>query len=86
MVRIAQTAFTDWRSLRWENRIMWDWMPNMEQHIAEEDDRRAVARRLFRALCAQYPHRYIALIQPHDAASARLPAPAFTAVEAQATP
>ena len=64
---------------------MWDWVPNMEQHIAEEDDRRA-ARRLFQALCALYPNRYIALVQPHDAASVGPPAPAFIAVEAQATP
>jgi hypothetical protein len=53
----------------------------MEQHIAEEDDRRAVARRLFQAWCALHPDRYIALIQPHDAASARLLTPAFTAVK-----
>ena len=58
----------------------------MEQHTAEEDERRAVARRLFQALCALYPDRYILLVQPHDAWSAPPPASAFTAVEAQATP
>ena len=30
------------------------------------EDRRVVARRLFDALCAQYPDKYIALIQPRD--------------------
>jgi hypothetical protein len=29
-------------------------------------DRRVVARRLFDALCAQYPDKYIALIRPRD--------------------
>jgi hypothetical protein len=30
--------------------------------------KRAIARRLFDALCAQYPEKYVALIQPTDAA------------------
>jgi hypothetical protein len=30
------------------------------------EDRSVVARRLFDALCAQYPDKYIALIQPRD--------------------
>ena len=30
------------------------------------EDRGVVARRLFDALCAQYPDKYIALIQPRD--------------------
>ena len=30
------------------------------------EDRSIVARRLFDALCAQYPDKYIALIQPRD--------------------
>jgi hypothetical protein len=30
------------------------------------EDRSIVARRLFDALCAQYPDKYIALIQPGD--------------------
>ena len=34
------------------------------KHMIE--DRRVVARRLFGALCAQYPDKYIALIQPRD--------------------
>jgi hypothetical protein len=42
----------------------------MTQH-AESEDRRIVARRLFDALCAQYPDKYIALIQPRDLADDR---------------
>ena len=34
------------------------------KHMIE--DRSVVARRLFDALCAQYPDKYIALIQPRD--------------------
>ena len=30
----------------------------------EIEERRAIARRLFDALCAQFPSNYIALIQP----------------------
>jgi hypothetical protein len=30
------------------------------------EDRSAIALRLFVALCAQYPDKYIALIQPRD--------------------
>jgi hypothetical protein len=30
------------------------------------EDRSAIASRLFLALCAQYPDKYIALIQPRD--------------------
>jgi len=47
--------------------------------LAEIDDRRAVARRLFDALCAQYPDKYIALIQPRDVANELLPAPKTSA-------
>jgi hypothetical protein len=43
--------------------------------VAEIVDRHAVARRLFDALCVQYPDKYIALIQPPDVASDPLPAP-----------
>ena len=35
------------------------------RHEATED-RSAIALRLFVALCAQYPDKYIALIQPRD--------------------
>ena len=34
------------------------------KHMIE--DRRVAARRLFDALCTQYPDKYIALIQPRD--------------------
>ena len=43
------------------------------------DDQRAIARRLFEALCAKYPERYIALIQPRDTAADGLSAPDLTA-------
>jgi hypothetical protein len=33
------------------------------------EDRSAIALRLFVALCAQYPDKYIALIQPRDNAN-----------------
>jgi hypothetical protein len=46
-----------------------------------QNDRRAVAMRLFKALCAK---KYIALIQPRDANADRLPAPDLTAVESSA--
>jgi hypothetical protein len=39
----------------------------------ERINRRAVAKRVFEALCAQHPDNYIALIQPSD--PARMPAP-----------
>ena len=56
----------------------------MEQHLAEEDDRRDVARRLFKALCALYPDRYIALVEPRDVASDRLLALELPTVDAPA--
>jgi hypothetical protein len=37
----------------------------MSRHESAED-RSAIALRLFIALCAQYPDKYIALIQPRD--------------------
>ena len=39
------------------------------KHMIEDrriEDRRVVAHRLFDALCAQYPDKYIALIQPRN--------------------
>jgi hypothetical protein len=30
------------------------------------DDRRAIAKRVFDALCEKYPEKYVALIQPRD--------------------
>jgi hypothetical protein len=34
-----------------------------------EKDRREIAKRIFDALCAQYPEKYVALIQPRDPAA-----------------
>jgi hypothetical protein len=34
---------------------------------AETERRRLVARRVFEALCAQYPEKYVALVQPGNA-------------------
>jgi hypothetical protein len=53
---------------------------------AEIEDRRVVARRLFDALCAQFPDKYIALIQPRDGADDRIPAPDLTAGNAPPAP
>jgi hypothetical protein len=38
----------------------------MSQRPARTEERRVIAKRLFDALCAQYPDKYIALIQPRD--------------------
>jgi hypothetical protein len=35
---------------------------------AETEDRRVVARRVFDALCARFPDKYVALIQPRSLA------------------
>ena len=56
------------------------WEPTMTQPLTL-DDQRAIARRLFEALCAKYPERYIALIQPRDTAEDGLSTPDLTAVE-----
>ena len=45
----------------------------MVKRAAEIKGRRIVAKRLFDALCAAYPDKYIALIQPREA-DAPLPA------------
>jgi hypothetical protein len=34
---------------------------------AKTERRRLVARRVFEALCAQYPEKYVALVQPGNA-------------------
>ena len=39
---------------------------------AKTERRRLVARRVFEALCAQYPEKYIALVQPRDATDQRI--------------
>ena len=38
----------------------------MQQNRAEEGDRCVVARRIFKALCALYPDRYLMLVLPGD--------------------
>ena len=45
------------------------------------ENRRIVAKRLFEALCAQYPDKYIVLIQPRDVVNDRLPAPDLNSQE-----
>jgi hypothetical protein len=55
--------------------------PMMTECAAEIEDRRIVAKRLFDALCAAYPDKYITLIQPRDVAD--VPAPDVTAAEAE---
>lgn len=60
------------------------WESNMDQNQTDEDDRREVARRLFKALCGLYPDRYVALVQPHDVVSKQPPAQAFAAIEVPA--
>ena len=44
----------------------WDGSRQMIQE-AKTERRRLVARRVFEALCAQYPEKYVALVQPGDA-------------------
>ena len=39
---------------------------------AKTERRRLVARRVFEALCAQYPEKYVALVQPGDATDQRI--------------
>ena len=39
---------------------------------AKTERRRLVARRVFEALCTQYPEKYIALVQPGDATYQRI--------------
>jgi hypothetical protein len=54
--------------------------------VAEIDDRRAVAQRLFDALCGRFPDKYVALIQPPDVTDDRLPAANFIAANTAAKP
>ena len=39
---------------------------------AKTKRRRVVARRVFEALCAQYPEKYVALMQPGDVTDERI--------------
>ncbi len=53
----------------------------MEQQPSK-DDRRDIARRLFKALCARFPDRYIILIESRDDATRRPFQPTLEAIEA----
>jgi hypothetical protein len=59
---------------------------NVELHHAGEEDRRVVARRIFKALCALYPDRYLMLVESREVVSDRPPAGALTALESPAAP
>jgi hypothetical protein len=66
---------------------------NMQQNLAEEDDRSVVARRIFKGLCALYPDRYLmlvlpgdVLVPPSDVASDPPPAAALSAPQSPAAP
>jgi hypothetical protein len=41
-------------------------VPTPSEYRAKIEARRVVARDVFDALCAQYPDKYVALIQPRD--------------------
>jgi hypothetical protein len=56
----------------------------MKDHKAE--DHAALASRLFQALCALYPDRYIAMILPNDPPNMRPELPTITTVEAPTIP
>jgi hypothetical protein len=67
----------------------------MEKNLAEEedDDRHIVARRIFKALCALYPDRYLmlalpgdVLVLPGDVVRDPPPAAALTAPQSPAAP
>jgi hypothetical protein len=72
----------------------------MQQNLAEEDDPSVVARRVFKALCALYPDRYLmlvlsgdvlvlpgdVLVPPSDVASDPPPAAALTAPQSPTAP
>ena len=58
--------------------------PTITESAAEIEDRRVVAKRVFGALCSQYPDKYISLIQPRDVVDGRLPAPDLPAAKTAA--
>jgi hypothetical protein len=60
--------------------------PNMERPPPDQDDPRYIAKRLFEALSAQYPDKYIALIQPREVADELLPAAKLATGKATAAP
>jgi hypothetical protein len=56
--------------------------PMTTKSAIEIEDRRVVAKRIFDALCAHYPEKFIRFIQPRDVADALLPATDVTVAEA----
>jgi hypothetical protein len=68
--RIRQGGGIWWTFPRNRSTIAWvggrDGTKLMTGRHESAEDRSAVALRLFAALCAQYPDKYIALIQPRD--------------------
>ena len=40
-------------------------MPTFREYRAKSENRCVVTRRVFEALCAQYPDKYVVLVQPH---------------------
>jgi hypothetical protein len=57
---------------------------NMKARLTQ-DERRAIARRVFAALCALYPDSYIALVEQPGAPTG-LPRPEQTTAKAAAAP
>jgi hypothetical protein len=55
-------------------------MSKMKHHKAE--DHAAIASRLFQAMCALYPDRYIAMVLPNDPPNIRPEPPTITTVAA----
>jgi hypothetical protein len=55
----------------------------MEQQ-PPKDERREIARRLFKALCTKFPDRYVILIESRDVANRRPFQPTLEPIEASA--
>jgi hypothetical protein len=57
-----------WYVPKWDNGIGLgaSVMKPAERPRGADNDRREIAKRIFDALCAQYPLKYIALVQPRD--------------------
>jgi hypothetical protein len=59
--------------------------PNGEQPPQDQNDPRFIARGLFKELCALYPDRYIALIEPPPLLSTELATPKVPAAPQKPT-
>ena len=53
-----------WKALGWRYTVTYPAQNQRKQQA--ENDRREIAKRVFDALCARYPDKYIALVQPRD--------------------